>query len=56
MQRIELAQLVAIGFHEPKRLADEHRAALADAGPAIDLLEFNRRLTAELEAGGVMED
>jgi len=37
MQRLDTASLIAIAFHEPKRLADERASAIAAAGPPITL-------------------
>lgn len=57
MHRIEEGQLTAIAFHEPGKLASEHRAALAEAAPDMpvdELLEYGRRVAADLDRGQVL--
>lgn len=58
VQRIEQGQLMAMAFHEPSKLAAEYRSAIAEAGPVPDraeVLDFGRRLAADLEAGKVLD-
>lgn len=55
MNRITLAEHTAQAFHEPERLADERRMAIAAAGaPApemshAELAAYGRRLIADID-------
>lgn len=58
MQRIHQAQLMAIAFHEPSKLAAEYTRELAAVAPSInadDLRAFSEQMTRDLEAGKVLD-
>lgn len=58
MQRIEAATLMALAFHEPKRLADERSAAIAAASATAADTETARArglaMLADMKRGGIL--
>jgi hypothetical protein len=59
MSRLEAAGLAAIAFHEPQRLADERRTAIADAAPIGEearIVARARKMVEDIQAGAVLSD
>lgn len=58
IRRINSAHLSALAYHEPRKIDDERRLAIADAGPPPSTKELQKaeQMALEIDLGGVLDD